>query len=63
MLWNKFSVVRDNDSYVVKVVVPTGASAHLGGMHEFHLRNDIAEYYLCCALGLSRTRIRRIFYC
>jgi hypothetical protein len=48
MLRNKFSVVRDNDSYVVKVVVPTGASAHLGGMHEFHLRNDIAEYYLWC---------------
>ena len=48
MLRNKFSVVRDNDSYVVKVVVPTGASAHLGGMHEFHLRNDIAEHYLWC---------------
>ena len=39
---NKFSVVRDNDSYVVKVVVPTD------GMREFHLRNNIAEHYLLC---------------
>lgn len=42
MLRNKFSVVRYNDAYVVKVVVPTD------GMREFHLRNNIAEYYLLC---------------
>jgi len=48
MVRSKFSVVRDHDSYVVKVVVPIGASAHLDGMREFHLRNDIAEYYLWC---------------
>ena len=42
MLRNKFSVVGDNDSYVVKVVVPTD------GMREFHLRNNIAEHYLLC---------------
>jgi hypothetical protein len=42
MLRKTFSVVRDNDAYVVKVVVPTD------GMREFHLRNSIAEYYLLC---------------
>lgn len=45
---NKFSVVRDNDSYVVKVVGPTGAAAHFDDMREFHLRNDIEEHYLWC---------------
>jgi hypothetical protein len=45
---NKFDIVRDNDSYVVKVIVPLGAPAHLDSMREFHLRNDIAEYYLWC---------------
>jgi hypothetical protein len=48
MLRNKFSVVRDNDSYVVKVVGPTGAAAHFDDMREFHLRNDIEEHYLWC---------------
>jgi len=46
MLRNKLSIVRDNEPYVVKVIVPIGASAHLDGMREFHLRNDIAEYCL-----------------
>lgn len=40
--------VRDNDSYVVKIVVPTRALAYLDGMREFHLRNSIAEHYLWC---------------
>jgi len=46
---NKFSVVRDSGSCVVKVIVPIiGASEHLDGIREFHRRNDIAEYYLWC---------------
>jgi len=45
---NKFSVVRDSGSCVVKVIVPIGASEHLDGIREFYLRNDIAEYYLWC---------------
>jgi hypothetical protein len=49
MLRNKFSVVRHSDSYVVKIIVPIGASAQLDGVREFHLRNDIAEYYLWCS--------------
>jgi hypothetical protein len=48
MLRNKLSVVRNNESCVVKVIVPIGASAHLDDMREFHRRNDIAEYYLWC---------------
>ena len=48
MLRNKFSGVRNSGSYVVKVIVPTGESAYLDGMHEFHLRNDIAEHYVWC---------------
>lgn len=42
----KMFSVRDSDSYVVKVVVPAGVPAHLDGMRDFHLRNDIAEHYL-----------------
>lgn len=48
MLRNRFSVVRDNGSYVVKVVVPIETSAYLDDMRKFHLRNDIAELYLWC---------------
>ena len=48
MLRNKFSAVRDSGSCVVKVIVPIGASEHLDGIREFHLRNNIAEYYLWC---------------
>jgi hypothetical protein len=48
MLRNKVSVARDSGSCVVKVIVAIGASEHLDGIREFHLRNDIAEYYLWC---------------
>jgi len=44
----KLSVVTENYPYVVKVVVPSGAWRDLDNMHEFHVRNDIAEQYVWC---------------
>ena len=44
----KLSVVTQNYPYVVKVVVPRGAWRDLDNMHEFHVRNGIAERYLWC---------------
>jgi hypothetical protein len=42
----KLSIVPDVYSYVVKVVIPTGASMYFDRMHEFYVRNGIAEHYL-----------------
>ena len=39
----KRSVVTKNYPYVVKVAAPRGAWCDLGNMHEFHVRNGIAE--------------------
>ena len=44
----KRSVVTKTYPYVVKVVVPRGARRDLDNMHEFHVRNDIAERYVWC---------------
>ena len=39
----KRSVVTKNYPYVVKVAAPRGAWCDLDNMHEFHVRNGIAE--------------------
>ena len=41
----KLSVVVDNDPYVVRVIVPTGAWDYLDNMHEFHVHNGIIARY------------------
>lgn len=41
----RVNVAPDNYLYVVEVVVPTGEWACLDNMHEFHVRNGIAERY------------------
>jgi hypothetical protein len=41
----KLNVVVDNNPYIVKVVIPTGAWAYQDSMHEFHIRNGIAARY------------------
>jgi len=42
----KLGVVTQNYPYVVRVVA--GAGRDLDNMHEFHVRNGIAERYLWC---------------
>ena len=44
----RLSVVTQNYPYVVRVVIPAGAWRDLNNMHEFHVRNGIAEHYLWC---------------
>ena len=44
----KLTVVTQNYPYVVRAVVPAGALHDLDDMHEFHVRNGIAERYLWC---------------
>ena len=44
----RLSVVTQNYPYVVRVVIPAGAWRDLNNMHEFHVRNGIAERNLWC---------------